>query len=146
MPHQRLSNRWSTRLPIAAILSCSILDNDETDGLDLKWIANESVVRCCSMQNILENFMYYFYVLCVTLFCRILTLCYLLNTKLKHPQNKNVAYGHAFWWHQQITRLWGDSIQYFKLSKFASIINLWWYQAQHDQHPRNETTLFSVHL
>ena len=33
-------------------------------------------------------------VLCVTLFCGILILLYLANTKLKHPQTKNVAYGH----------------------------------------------------
>ena len=31
---------------------------------------------------------------CITLFCGIQILCSLLNTKLKHPQTKKIAYGH----------------------------------------------------
>ena len=44
-PHQCSSNHRSTQSPIAAILICSIPNNNETDALDLKRIGNEFVAR-----------------------------------------------------------------------------------------------------
>ena len=118
--NQCSSDCQSTRPPIAAIPSCSILDNNETDALDLKRIANEFVACYSSIQN---TFGYLGRCIFVVIYCKLgnfrvaikkifcckwkmcfashcfcgtLILCYLLNNKLiKHSQTKNVAYGHA---------------------------------------------------
>ena len=71
-----------------------VLDNDETDELYLKQIANELVARDSSLQNIFGNFMY-FYVFCITLFYETRILNSILNPKLKHPQTKKVACSHV---------------------------------------------------
>ena len=72
--------------------------NDETDALDIKQIANKFVARNSSLYRIILEILrtYHF---CACILCHIVlwntNLCSLLNTKLKHPQTKKVAYGHG---------------------------------------------------